>query len=64
VARSGRASAVDHVLPRLPAKGDPLEALNVIVPFESFRSEIEAVVRLAPEERKSNAGRTMGHLKK
>src|SRR5262249_29381146 len=36
---------------------DPLEAVNLIVPFESFRAEIEAVVRLAPEERKSNAGR-------
>jgi transposase, IS5 family len=44
-------------LEAISAKGDPLEALNAIVPFESFRGEIEAVVRLAPEERKSNAGR-------
>jgi transposase, IS5 family len=44
-------------LDAISAKGDPLEALNSVVPFESFRAEIEAVVRLAPEERKSNAGR-------
>jgi len=48
---------LDKRLAAISAKGDPLEALNLIVPFESFRSEIEAVVRLAPEERKSNAGR-------
>jgi transposase, IS5 family len=48
---------LDKRLEAISAKGDPLEALNVIVAFESFRSEIEAVVRLAPEERKSNAGR-------
>ena len=48
---------VERRLEAISAKGDPLEALNVIVAFESFRSEIEAVVRLAPEERKSNAGR-------
>ena len=33
-----------------------IQALIAIVPFESFRAEIEAVVRLAPVE-KSNAGR-------
>ena len=48
---------LDKRLQAISAKGDPLEALNLIVPFESFRAEIEAVVRLAPEERKSNAGR-------
>ena len=48
---------LDKRLEAISAKGDRLEALNVIVPFESFRAEIEAVVRLAPEERKSNAGR-------
>jgi len=47
----------DKRLEAISAKGDPLEALKAIVPFESFRAEIEAVVRLAPEERKSNAGR-------
>jgi transposase, IS5 family len=44
-------------LDAISAKGDPLEALNGLIPFESFRAEIETVVRLAPEERKSKAGR-------
>jgi IS5 family transposase len=48
---------LDKRLGAISAKGDPLEALSAIVPFESFRAEIEAVVRLAPDERKSNAGR-------
>jgi IS5 family transposase len=48
---------LDERLEAISAKGDPLEALNALVPFESFRAEIEKVVRLAPEERKSNAGR-------
>ena len=48
---------LDSRLKALSAKGDPLEALEALVPFESFRADIEAVVRLAPEERKSNAGR-------
>jgi hypothetical protein len=53
----GAAGLLRKRLKAISAKGDPLEALNAIVPFESFRAEIEAVVRLAPEERKSNAGR-------
>ena len=48
---------LDRRLKAISAKGDPLEALNALVPFESFRAEIEAVVRLAAEERKSHAGR-------
>jgi IS5 family transposase len=48
---------LDKRLDAISAKGDPLEALNGLTPFESFRAEIEAVVRLAPEERKSKAGR-------
>ena len=48
---------VDKRLEAISAKGDPLEVINATVPFESFRSEIEGVVRLAPEARKSNAGR-------
>jgi transposase, IS5 family len=48
---------LDSRLKALSAKGDPLEALEALVPFESFRADIEAVARLAPEERKSNAGR-------
>jgi IS5 family transposase len=48
---------LDKRLEAISAKGDPLEALNRLISFESFRAEIEAVVRLAPEERKSKAGR-------
>ena len=48
---------LDSRLKALSAKGDPLEALEALVPFESFRTDIEVVVRLTPEERKSNAGR-------
>ena len=48
---------LDKRLDAISAKGDPLEALNGLIPFESFRAEIEAVVRLAPAERKSKAGR-------
>jgi len=48
---------LDKRLETISAKGDPLEALNCIVPFESFRADIEAVVRASAEERKSNAGR-------
>src|SRR5262249_43011107 len=48
---------LDKRLEAISAKGDPLEALNFIVPFESFRAGIEAVVRRSAEERKSNAGR-------
>ena len=47
----------DKRLSALSDKSDPLEALEALVPFESFRTDIEVVVRLAPEERKSNAGR-------
>ena len=37
-------------------KGDPLEAIDRLVPWESFRANIEAV--LTPDEmRKSSAGR-------
>ena len=47
----------DKRLAALSAKGDPLEAIDRLVPWESFRAEIEAVV-LTPEElRKSSAGR-------
>jgi hypothetical protein len=48
---------LDKRLEAISAKGDPLEALKAVLPFESFRAEIEAVVRPAPAERKSNAGR-------
>src|SRR5450755_4091667 len=44
----------DKRLAAISAKGDPLEMIARVVPFESFRREIEA----APaQEKKSNAGR-------
>ena len=39
----------DNRLAALSAKGDPLEAIAGLVPWESFRADIEAVV-LTPEE--------------
>ena len=42
---------------RLSAKGDPLEAIDRLVPWESFRAEIEAVVLTPDELKKSSAGR-------
>jgi transposase, IS5 family len=44
-------------LAAISAKGDPLEMIDRVVPFESFRAEIEAVVLTPAEEKKSNAGR-------
>src|SRR6478672_5225481 len=41
----------------ISAKGDPLETIKKIVPWEDFRTDIEAVTETKPEERKSNAGR-------
>ena len=41
----------DKRLQALSAKGDPLEAIDHLVPWESFRAEIEAVV-LTPDEKK------------
>ena len=38
-------------------KGDPLEAITALVPWESFRAEIEAVVLTPDEAKKSKAGR-------
>jgi len=37
--------------------GDPLVLLRKIIPWEAFGPELKAVWRMAPEERKSNAGR-------
>ena len=42
---------------RLSAKGDPLEAIAALVPWESFRADIEAVVLTPEEAKKSKAGR-------
>src|SRR4051812_38668415 len=41
----------------LSARGDPLEAIDRLVPWESFRAEIEAVVLTPDELKKSSAGR-------
>jgi hypothetical protein len=40
----------------LDAKNDPLVKIDACVPWESFRSRLEAVWRKPAEERKSNAG--------
>jgi hypothetical protein len=34
----------DKRLAAISAKGDPLEMIDRVVPFESFRAEIEAMV--------------------
>jgi transposase, IS5 family len=47
----------DGRLAALSAKGDPLEAIDRLVPWESFRADIEAVVLTPDEMRKSSAGR-------
>src|ERR1017187_202964 len=44
-------------LEALLAKGDPLEAIDALVPWESFRETIEAVVLTPAAAKKSNAGR-------
>ena len=48
---------VDKRLAALSKKGDPLEAIAALVPWESFRVDIEAVVLTPDAERKSPAGR-------
>jgi IS5 family transposase len=47
----------DRRLAQLSAKGDPLVAIDALMPWESFRAEIEAVVLTPEEARKSTAGR-------
>jgi transposase, IS5 family len=47
----------DRRLEALSAQGDPLVAINVMVPWETFRATIEAVVLTPAADRKSNAGR-------
>jgi hypothetical protein len=44
-------------LEALSAKGDPLEAIDALVLWESFRKAIEAVVLTPVAEKKNNAGR-------
>lgn len=47
----------DRRLSMLSAKGDPLETIDAVVPWEDYRSPIEAVVLTPEEQRKSTAGR-------
>ena len=47
----------DERLSAISAKGDPLEMIARMVPFESFRCKIEAAVLTPAGEKKSNAGR-------
>ena len=47
----------DKRLSALSAKGDPLVGISALVPWETFRGDIEAVVLTAAEARKSSAGR-------
>jgi len=47
----------DRRLSVLSAKGDPLEAISKLVPWETFRADIEAVVLTAAGSKKSPAGR-------
>jgi len=44
-------------LAALSEKGDPLEAIAALVPWESLRADIEAVVLTPEEAKKSKAGR-------
>ncbi len=48
---------LDKRLIALSEKGDPLEVIEAVVPWESFRAEIEAAVCTNRTGRKSNAGR-------
>ena len=47
----------DKRLSMLSLKGDPLEAISELMPWEMFRADIEWVVLTAEESRKSKAGR-------
>ena len=47
----------DKRLSILSSRGDPLEAISKLMPWEMFRADIESVVLPAEESRKSNAGR-------
>jgi len=48
---------VDVRLAAISEKGDPLEMIDRVVPFENFRADIETVVLTAAGEKKSKAGR-------
>jgi IS5 family transposase len=44
-------------LATMSAKGDPLEAIDRLVPWESFRADIEAAVMTTDGMKRSSAGR-------
>ena len=46
----------DKRLQALSARGDPLEAIDHLVPWESFRAEIEAVVLTTSSRKAAPAG--------
>ena len=48
---------LDRRLEAISAKGDALETIKAAVPWEDFRTDIEAATARKVEERKSNAGR-------
>jgi IS5 family transposase len=48
---------VERRLEAISAKGDPLQTIKKVVPWEDFRADIEAVTETKPEQRKSSAGR-------
>ena len=48
---------VDVRLAAISEKGDPLEMIDRVVPFENFRADIETVVLTAAGEKRSKAGR-------
>ena len=47
----------DRRLAALSKKGDPLEKIAALIPWESFRADIEAVVLTPEEAKRSRAGR-------
>ena len=47
----------DRRLCALSERGDPLEAIAALVPWESFRADIEAAVLTPEDAKKSRAGR-------
>src|ERR1700689_3559938 len=47
----------DRRLAAISAKGDPLEMIARVVPFESFRAEIAAAVLTPVSEKKRSGGR-------
>ena len=47
----------DKRLDVLSAKGDPLEKIDAVMPWEDFRDDIEAGVLTPDDQKKSRAGR-------